>query len=64
MEKQFYIVQYNDCYGNGDDKAIEGLIESKEDFDAWLEQHNKERDITDDEVEFDLIPIILFTNKK
>ena len=65
MEKTFYIIQYNDKWGNGDNKSYEGLLEKKEDFDAWLQQHNDERehngDDAEDEDEFDLIPINLFT---
>ena len=64
MSKTYYIVQYNDCYGNGTDKSIETLVESKDDFKKWLEQHNKERiadgEIDESEEEFDLIPIELF----
>ena len=41
--KQVYIVQYNDCYGNGTDKNLEAVIESKDDFKSWLEQHNDNR---------------------
>ena len=67
--KQVYIVQYNDCYGNGTDKKLEAVIESKDDFKSWLEQHNDNRRmdcISDDdfivesEEEFDLIPIDMF----
>ena len=71
--KQVYIVQYNDCYGNGSDKKLEVVIESKDDFKSWLEQHNDNRRmdcISDDdfieesEEEFDLIPLNLVTFKK
>ncbi len=71
--KQVYIVQYNDCYGNGTDKKLEAVIESKDDFKSWLEQHNDNRRmdyISDDdfikenEEEFDLIPLDLLTFKK
>jgi hypothetical protein len=67
--KQVYIVQYNDCYGNGTDKKLEAVIESKDDFKSWLEQHNDNRRmdcISDDdfieesEEEFDLIQINMF----
>ncbi len=64
MSKTYYIVQYNDCYGNGDNKSIEALVESKEDFNHWFEQHNKDRENDGNEPEcedeFDLIPIELF----
>jgi flagellar biosynthesis/type III secretory pathway ATPase len=62
--KQVYIVQYNDCYGNGTDKKLEAVIESKDDFKSWLEQHNEERDEAESEEEFDLIPLNLITFKK
>ena len=71
--KQVYIVQYNDCYGNGSDKKLEVVIESKDGFKSWLEQHNDNRRmdcISDDdfieesEEEFDLIPLNLVTFKK
>jgi hypothetical protein len=71
--KQVYIVQYNDCYGNGNDKMLEVVLESKDDFASWLEQHNDNRRmdyISDDdfikenEEEFDLIPLDLLTFKK
>ena len=71
--KKVYIVQYNDCYGNGSDKKLEAVIESKDDFASWLEQHNDNRRmdyISDDdfikenEEEFDLIPLDLLTFKK
>jgi len=71
MTKTLYVVQYNDCYGNGD-KKLEVIVESHEDFKNWLKTHNEERaddqclDIDDDdfveehEEEFDLIPLNLF----
>ena len=71
--KKVYIVQYNDCYGNGSDKKLEVALESKDDFASWLEQHNDNRRmdyISDDdfikenEEEFDLIPLDLLTFKK
>lgn len=65
--ENYYIVQYNDSYGNGTDKDIECLVKSKEDFDLWLSKHNEERENDgnepEDEDEFDLIPITLFNPK-
>jgi hypothetical protein len=58
--KEVYIVQYNDCYGNGTDKKNEGVIESREDFASWLEQHNEDREEDESEEEFTLIPIDMF----
>ena len=60
----YYIVQYNDRYGNGDDKTYECILKDKETFDKWLKDHNDEREGMGAEPEsaeeFDLIPIELF----
>ena len=60
--RKVYIVQYNDCYGNGTDKKLEAIIESQDDFLNWLEQHNSDReeDEQESEEEFTLIPIDMF----
>lgn len=64
MNEIYYIVQYNDRYGNGQNKMYECLVKSKEDFDAWLKNHNEMRDGAEETSdEFDLIPIKLFTNQ-
>lgn len=64
-ENTFYIVQYNDCYGNGDDKIYECIVKSKIDFLKWLKEHNEEREgmdaMTESSEEFNLIPINLWT---
>ena len=64
--KTYYIVKFNDSYGTGFDISYETLLESKEDFGTWLQQHNEKRlaegNSDDDECEFDLIPITLFVN--
>jgi hypothetical protein len=61
----FYIVEYNDCYGNGD-RQIEILVRNEQEFLRWLEIRNKERadagELVEDLEEFDLIPIELFDN--
>jgi hypothetical protein len=69
--KTYYVVQYNDCYGNGDTN-LEVIVESHEDFLKWLEVHNKERADSQDlevddedfcyegEEQFDLIPLTLY----
>jgi hypothetical protein len=66
-EKTYYIVQYNDSYGNGNDKKIEVIVKNKEDFGKWLKQHNNERklcgEFPESHKEFDLIPTTLFENK-
>jgi hypothetical protein len=60
----FYIVQYNDCYGNGDQKQIETLVKNDFAFFKWLEERNKKRveagEIKEQVEEFDLIPINLY----
>jgi len=62
----FYIVEYNDCYGNGDQKSNEVLVRNEQEFLRWLEIRNKERadagELIEDVEEFDLIPIELFDN--
>jgi hypothetical protein len=62
----FYIVEYNDCYGNGDQKSNEVLVRNEQEFLLWLEIRNKERadagELVEDMEEFDLIPIELFDN--
>ena len=64
MKNTFYVVQYNDCYDNGDDTKIEVLVKSKADFRTWLKELNKERRSMGESVEkaeeFNLIPIQLF----
>jgi hypothetical protein len=61
---QYYIVQYNDKYGDGKDKYFECIVKDKVDFERWLKEHNEERDdageIEESAEEFDLIPIGLF----
>lgn len=69
MTKTFYVIQYNDCYGNGYTKKLEAIVESYEQFLEWLKKHNEERKadyLEDDEYleetpeEFNLIPLQLF----
>jgi hypothetical protein len=69
MEKNtFYIVQYNDRYGNGNDTKIEVLVRSQLEFNKWLKEHNAERIAMEEEPEgieeFNLIPISLYESKK
>jgi len=40
MAKTLYVVQYNDCYGNGN-KTLETIVESYEHFLHWLKEHNE-----------------------
>jgi hypothetical protein len=64
MSNTFYIVQYNDKYGNGNDKHFECIVKDKQDFERWLKAHNEEREddgeIEEGADEFDLIQINLF----
>jgi hypothetical protein len=59
-----YIVQYNDCYGDGSNKMMEILVKGNVDFEEWLKRRNKEREADGEEPEgseeFTLIPIRLF----
>jgi len=62
--KTFYVVQYNDCYGNGDNKTLEVIVENHNDFKEWLKQRNEEREefgeCEESEEEFNLIRLNLF----
>jgi hypothetical protein len=64
MINQYYIVQYNDKYGNGNDKVLETLVKDKQGFEDWLKAHNATRyldgEMEESADEFDLIPIGLF----
>lgn len=60
MEKA-YLVRYNDCYGNGNNKTDEIIVKSKDDFKRWLKKHNDERDGMEESAEeFDLIELEIF----
>ena len=70
--KELYLVRYNDIYGNGNDQKLEVIIENKNHFSEWLQQHNdnlKMDYINDDdfveetEEEFDLIPLNIYLSK-
>jgi len=64
--KKLFVVQYNDTYGNGNNKKLEVIVKSYEDFLKWLDEHNKQRKFEDedaieeDEDEFTLIALSLF----
>jgi len=64
QEQTFYIVKYNDTYGNGDETSIEALLRSEKDFKKWLKEHNKERKENGEQrelaEEFDVVPVQLF----
>lgn len=64
MSKTLYVVQYNDTYGNGNDKKLEVIVESKQQFIEWLNEHNDSRDGEPESAdEFSLIPLTLFTSE-
>lgn len=64
--KTYFIVEYNDRYGTGKNKMFECIVKDKNDFIAWLKQHNEKRleegASEEDEEEFNLIPLNLFNN--
>jgi hypothetical protein len=69
MEKTLYVVEYNDCYGNGTDKKLEVIVETHNQFLEWLKEHNENRRmdyLNDDDFveesaeEFNLIALNLF----
>ena len=51
MKKTLYVVEYNDCYGNGTDKKLEVIVENHDQFLEWLKEHNEDRrmDYLDDD---------------
>lgn len=65
MTKTLYVVQYNDCYGNGDKKNLEVIVENRNHFLEWLDEHNESRGGSEPEgkEEFTLIPLNLFASE-
>jgi hypothetical protein len=63
MKNKYYVVQYNDCYGNGDTK-LEVIVKNKSGFKNWLKEHNKQRrdmgEKGENSEEFDLIELNFF----
>jgi len=59
IAKTVFIVQYNDCHGNGDDDSIEAVVKNRTGFKNWLAEHNRDRRADGNEPEsaeeFDLI---------
>ena len=54
--KKVFIVKYNACYDNPEEARIETIVESKDHFLLWLDEHNASRDAApESEEEFDLI---------
>ena len=65
MNKQMYIVKYNDIYGNGDNQKLEVIVENRNHFLEWLEEHNENRGGSEPELEeeFDLIPLNVYISE-
>jgi hypothetical protein len=63
-KETYYIVQYNDRYGNGNDKVYECIVKNKTGFKKWLKEHNAQRramgESGEHSEEFDLIPVNLY----
>ena len=66
-----YVVEYNDCFGNGNDKKLEVIVESELAFKQWLKEHNENRKmdyLSDDDFveeiaeEFTLTPLRYIKN--
>jgi len=51
MTKTLYVVRYNDKYGNGNNKKLEVIVKSYEDFLKWLDEHNKQRKFEDEDAD-------------
>ena len=65
MSKTMYIVRYNDIYGNGDNQKLEVIVENRNHFLEWLEEHNESRGGSEpeSEEEFDLIPLSVYVSE-
>jgi hypothetical protein len=67
MSKTMYIVRYNDIYGNGDNQKLEVIVENRNHFLEWLEEHNESRGQSESEPEseeeFDLIPLSVYVSE-
>jgi hypothetical protein len=65
MSKTMYIVRYNDIYGNGDNQKLEVIVENRNHFLEWLEEHNESRGQSEpeSEEEFDLIPLSVYVSE-
>jgi hypothetical protein len=61
----FFVVQYNDIYGNGDKKNLEVIVKNRNHFLEWLDEHNEMRGGSEPETEeeFNLIPLNLFISE-
>jgi hypothetical protein len=71
MYQILYVVEYNDCFGNGNDKKLEVIVESELAFKQWLKEHNENRKmdyLSDDDFveeiaeEFTLTPLRYIKN--
>ena len=65
MSKTMYIVKYNDIYGDGDNQKLEVIVENRNHFLEWLEEHNESRGGSEPELEeeFDLIPLSVYVSE-
>lgn len=63
--KTLYVVEYNYGY---EDRHLEVIVESREDFLKWLKEHNEERisdgEIEEEEDEFQLIELNLYETNR
>jgi len=58
-----YVVKYNDAHGNGDNQNLEVIVENRNQFLSWLDEHNESRDAEPEtEDEFELIPLSVYSS--
>ena len=58
-----YVVKYNDAHGNGDNQNLEVIVENRNQFLSWLDEHNESRDAEPEtEDEFELIPLNVYSS--
>lgn len=63
MNKKMYVVKYNDAHGNGDNQNLEVIVENRNQFLSWLDEHNESRDAEPErEDEFELIPLNIYSS--
>jgi hypothetical protein len=63
MNKKMYVVKYNDAHGNGDNQNLEVIVENRNQFLSWLDEHNESRDAEPEtEDEFELIPLNVYSS--
>lgn len=63
MNKKMYVVKYNNARGNGDNQNLEVIVENRNQFLSWLDEHNESRDAEPErEDEFELIPLNIYSS--